>query len=396
MKFDEWNSAFNYLGRETQKGRCVIIFDEISWVGSEDPDFLGKLKNAWDLIFKKNDELILFLCGSASSWIEENILMSRGFYGRVSYTLTLKELPLNDCNEFWVNQENNISPYEKLKILAVTGGVPRYLEEVDPKKSSEENIKSLCFMPGGLLVEDFNKIFNVFFLSNSPLYKEIVSVLVEGSKENKEICDLLDISQTGRISQYLNELKLAGFISREASWDIKGAIDKVRLYKYRLSDNYLRFYFKYIEKNLNRIEQDSFHYKSLNTLPEWSVIMGLQFENLVLNNREFIWKKLDLLPDDIVVDNPYFQRKTTQQLGCQIDYMIQTRFNCLYICEIKFSQTEIGKNVIKEVQNKIDNINSPKGYSFRPVLIHVNGVSEAVIESNYFSDVIDFSDIFKE
>ena len=53
-----------------------ILFDEISWMGSKDPHFLGKLKNAWDQHFKKNPNLILILCGSASSWIEKNILSS--------------------------------------------------------------------------------------------------------------------------------------------------------------------------------------------------------------------------------------------------------------------------------------------------------------------------------
>jgi hypothetical protein len=31
----------------------LLFFDEISWMGSKDPTFLGKIKNAWDLQFKK-------------------------------------------------------------------------------------------------------------------------------------------------------------------------------------------------------------------------------------------------------------------------------------------------------------------------------------------------------
>ena len=61
--------------------------------GSKDPDFLGKLKNAWDLYFKKNDQLILAICGSASAWIDKNILSSTGFLAGNLYTLTLEELP---------------------------------------------------------------------------------------------------------------------------------------------------------------------------------------------------------------------------------------------------------------------------------------------------------------
>ena len=71
---DDWSKLFILLSDKAQSGRIVILFDEISWMGSKDPDFLGKLKNAWDLYLKKNPELMLVLCGSVSSWIEKNIL----------------------------------------------------------------------------------------------------------------------------------------------------------------------------------------------------------------------------------------------------------------------------------------------------------------------------------
>ena len=71
--------------------------------------------------------------------------------------------------------------------------------------------------------------------------------------------------------------------------------------------------------------------------------------------------------------------------------MIQTRTNILYICEIKFTRNEIKKNIIHEMQDKISRLYVPKGMSTCPVLIHVNGVSDSVIDSNYFTEIIDFS-----
>ncbi|MDD9336774.1 MAG: ATPase, partial [Wolbachia sp.] len=65
-------------------------------------------------------------------------------------------------------------------------------------------------------------------------------------------------------------------------------------------------------------------------------------------------------------------------------------FNTLYICEIKFSKDKIGHSIIQEVQKKIDTLSRPKGFSCRPVLIHVNDVSDDVIDSDYFSHIIDF------
>ena len=71
--------------------------------------------------------------------------------------------------------------------------------------------------------------------------------------------------------------------------------------------------------------------------------------------------------------------------------MIQTKFNTLYICEIKFSQNEINSQIIQEVQQKIDTLGFAKGFSCRSVLIHVNGINNEVVERDYFSATIDMS-----
>ena len=394
VKADDWSKLFLLLAGKAQQGRVIVLFDEITWMGSKDPDFLGKLKNAWDVYFKKNPELILILCGSISVWIEDNILSSTGFLGRISYRLTLEELPLSDCNRFWDKAGGVISPYEKLKILAVTGGVPRYLEEVKPTLSAEENIKDLCFMKGGALVNEFNEVLSDLFNKRSPIYKKIVQTLSAGSLEIKNICKQLGMRQTGFMSECLDDLIKSAFVTRDYTWHLKSG-EVSRLSHFRLSDNYIRFYLKYIDKQRKKIENNEFVLKSLSLLPNWEVIVALQFENLVLKNRAFIKERLGIKSDETVSDNPFFQRKTALVPGCQIDYLIQTKFKTLYVCEIKFKKNEIGMEIIREMERKLSSLNYPKGFSYRPVLIHVNGVHEDVINSRFFSDVIDFGELLK-
>jgi len=122
--------------------------------------------------------------------------------------------------------------------------------------------------------------------------------------------------------------------------------------------------------------------------------MGLQFENLVVNNLKGLCKILQIKTQDIVMAGPFFQRSTKRLKGCQIDLLIQTRHNALYLCEIKFSMTEVKKRVIDEVDEKMKRLSIPRGYSIRPILIHVNGVSRGVIESEQFNQIVDFSDFF--
>lgn len=118
--------------------------------------------------------------------------------------------------------------------------------------------------------------------------------------------------------------------------------------------------------------------------------MGLQFENLVLNNKKHIHASLGLSENDIINSGPYFQKKTKAQNGCQVDYLIQTKYNSLHVCEIRFSKNKIGPAVINHTSKKIQALSSSKVYSIWPVLIHVNGVTDAVIGKGFFSKIIDF------
>lgn len=390
IKIDDWSKWFQLLANQIKIGRAIVLFDEISWMGSKDPDFLGKLKNAWDLYFKNNPQLILLLCGSVSSWIEHNIVSSTGFLGRPSLYITLDELSLAECDQFWAESHPGISPYEKFKILSVTGGVPRYLELVNPKLSAEENIKQLCFTKHGPLLNELEFIFSDIFSKKSGTYKKIVEQMVHGPVSADDLAKGVNLTRTGTFDDYLNDLVLSGFITRDYTWNLKnGNISK--LSRYRLKDNYVRFYLKYILPNKERIQKDYFEEIGLTTLPAWETIMGLQFENLVVNNHKIITEVLKIRPQEIVFANPFYQRKTTRYPGCQIDYMIQTRFHTVYVCEIKFSCFEIGPNIIEEMKEKLKRLQLPRHVSYRPVLIHVNGVREDVIDSHYFADIIDFS-----
>lgn len=392
-RYQDWGDIFWLLGEQATRikktDRLLILLDEISWMGMSDPTFLSKLKEAWDRFFKKNKNLVLVLCGSASSWIEQNILSSSGFVGRVSDTLTLEPLPLKDGSKFWSRQKG-VSSFEKLKILSVTGGIPRYLEEINISEPAEENIRKLCFLPEAMLVKEFNQIFSDIFLRDSEAYKDIVRVLAEGRRTHGEICEKLGLDSNGRVSDYLEELILAGFVKKDAAWQFKTGKDS-KITNYRLSDNYLRFFVKYIEPNLDRINRGTFEFKSLTSLPEWNTIMGLQFENLVLNERKEIHQRLPIKDSEILCENPYYQTATQRRSACQIDYLIQTHFQTFFLCEIKFSKNPIGMSVIKEVQEKIGILSLPRGSSCRPVLIHANGITEDLLDSGFFSEIIDVS-----
>lgn len=393
MQASDWVEHFTLLGNLSKNKKIVIVLDEISWMGSEDPDFLGKLKTAWDLHFSENPNLIMIICGSVSSWIEENILQNTGFVGRISLDLVLEELSINESNEFWGAKRNKISAYEKFKLLSVTGGIPKYLEEIIPSHLSEDNIQRLCFQSDGILFREFDQIFSDLFSKKAATYGNIVRVLDHSSLSLDDISKSLGVEKSGYLSRCLDDLALAGFIQEDCTWNL-WTREESRLKKFRLKDNYLRFYLRYVEPNKDRISKNLFESKSFMRLPGWESVMGLQFENLVMNNLKKLSEILRIDISDISNAGPFFQRKTQRMKGCQIDLLIQTKHNTLYVCEIKFSSSEVKSSVIEEMEKKIESLSIPKGVSVRPVLIHVNGVSQAIRESDVFNDIIDFSQFF--
>lgn len=392
MQVSDWIEHFTFLGNQSKGKKIVIVLDEISWMGSEDPDFLGQLKTAWDLHLSDNPDLILILCGSVSSWIEENILQSTGFVGRISLNMVLDELPIKECGKFW-GTRRKISAYEKFKMLSVTGGIPKYLEEIIPSQSSDDNIQRLCFQSDGLLFQEFDQIFADLFSKKVTTYRNVVKTLDHSSLSLEEISQKLGIEKGGYLSKCLDDLALAGFIQEDCTWNLSTK-EESRLKKFRLKDNYLRFYLRYVEPNKDRISKNLFESKSYMHVPGWESVMGLQFENLVMKNLKKLCEILRIDISDISNAGPFFQRKTKRMKGCQIDLLIQTKHNTLYVCEIKFSSSEVKSSVIEEMERKIESLSVPKGFSIRPVLIHVNGVSQAIRESDVFNDIVDFSQFF--
>jgi hypothetical protein len=384
---DDWADLFAHLAHHAARGRALVVLDEITWLGARDPTFLPKLKNAWDREFSRNPRLVMILSGSISGWIEANILSSSGFLGRVSLDIVLDELDLPACAAFWGPHRDRVSPYEILKVLAVTGGVPRYLEEIAPSRTAEENIARLCFRREGLLFAEFERIFTDLFARRATVYRRIVERLAEGTADLTRIYDALGAGKGGVTSAYLDDLVAAGFVARDFTWSLRTG-EESRLSRYRLRDNYLRFYLKYIAPNARRIARGNYR------LPRaWHTMLGLQFENLVLHNRRLLLQRVGVDPGDVISDGPFFQRATRRHRGCQIDFLIQTRFDSLYACEIKFARGEVPSAVVDDVREKLRRLAVPRRQSVRPVLVHVNGVSPAVMDSEFFASVVDFGSL---
>ena len=162
--------------------------------------------------------------------------------------------------------------------------------------------------------------------------------------------------------------------------------------KYRLKDNYSRFYLRHIEPRKEIIDSGASRFVSLEALEGWDAIMGLQFENLVLNHYADLIDPLHIGNSLIESAAPYSrQRKHDGKDGLQIDLLLQTRHSN-YVVEIK-RKREIGREVIDEVERKIAKLSTPRGKSARPVLVY-DGILAPIVETDgYFDAIVPFTQL---
>jgi len=391
MTFLDWSDAFEHLSLNIKPGD-IILLDEISWMGSKDPSFIPKLKTWWD---KQTAHIVLVFCGSVSTWIEENILKSTAFFGRINLTISLEPLSIPENAEFLRTLGIQISHYDMYKLLSIVGGVPWYLEQFNPGITADDNIKQLAFEKNGLLVTEFDRIFHDLFNGKGATYKKILDSLKDGARTLSEIRQSIEFSHSGTLSQMMDHLIVAGFVIKQSLWSFKTA-NPLKQSLYRISDPYMRFYLKVIEPNMGAIADDGFDRVPLSTIPGFETHMGLQLEALLLQNRPLLLQKLSISPVDIVRSGPYRQTKTTTQQGCQIDYLIQTKTNNLFICEFKFKRREISGEIIPEMQEKISRLKTPKGFAKVAVLFHLSGVASSVATNTYFYRIIDIADFLED
>ena len=391
-KADSWSKAFDALDAAIPRNaRTVVFLDEISWMGGYDPDFAALLKNAWDTQLSRHDRLVLVLAGSVSAWIQDNILRSKAFVGRVSLDITLPELPLCSCRDFWGPNADRVPLRDIVDVLSVTGGVPKYLQEIDPSLPADENVRRLCFRPEGYLFKDFDAIFGDVF-GAAAAKRRILAALADGPASASELAQRFGVDANGHFGEDLRDLEAAGFLASSAGLNpaTGGAL---RLVRYRLRDNYTRFYLKFVEPKKEAISAGLFRFVSLERLPGWETVLGLQFENLVLNNLKTLCSLVGLGGRLVTSAAPFVRRKGAASPGVQIDLLVQTP-KSMYVVEMK-RRARIAPSVENEVQTKVERLGAPRGVSVRTVLVYDGVLAPEIEENGYFDYLVPVERLFE-
>lgn len=388
-----WEAVFDLLTPIFTKGHHFIVFDEFSWMASEKRQLVSILKYYWDRKWKKNSGLKLVLCGSIANFMLKHLVHSEALHNRKTLEMQIAPLVAKDAQQFFKNKR---SKYEICKFLITFGGIPKYLEQINPNLSYEQNLNILCFTKDAFFVNEFETIFKEQFKVIKK-YEAIVEALSFGAKTKEELEQITHGSSGGGFTASLRQLEIAGFIKAEASLKIETGSRKSKTKKYRLWDEWLKFYFQYVKKNLTIIKLQT-NENLARRIVEKSInsYFGLGFELLCLKNISQILKSLNIELSTIVEIGPYFKQasRKTGESGLQIDLCLLRRGGILTIIECKFSEHPIGVEIIKEIELKLKKLRLSPSITIEKVLIAACGVTTELEHHDYFHHILGLEAIF--
>ncbi len=333
----DWFEAFSELRqflesekvyREPINNKRVVFLDELPWMDTAKSDFKSALEYFWNSWASSQEDLVLIVCGSATSWIITNLLTDKkGFHNRVTRRIRLLPFSLAECEELYELNDIVMTKSQMIESYMVFGGIPYYLNLFDSRLSLAQNIDELCFKKYGDL---HNEYYNLFYsLFSKPEKHMAILEKLSGKKEGLTRTELSKEAEIGGgsvLTKNLRELEECGFIRKFNDY-AKEENDAL----YQLTDPFTLFAIRFIEKK----QFDSWN--SYVNSPGYNSWRGNSFEIVCLNH---IGQIKQLLGISGIETNEFAWRSSKSENGAQIDLIIDRKDGVINLCEMKYTNDE--------------------------------------------------------
>lgn len=345
-----WLEAFfnleNYLSTLDSTEKKVIFLDELPWLDNKNADFISGLEHFWNSWADAQGNILLIVCGSAASWMLNNLIHNRGgLHNRLTERMKIHPFNLSETAEFLENKGCLFTPTQVVLLYMTMGGIPYYLEAVPKGKSVPQVVQQLFFDKQAPLRDEFKQLYRALFKKHE-VYEKVVQLLATKNSGFKrtEIVKNSDFNSGGTISKVLMELEESGFITSYISIDAK-----IKNKLYRLSDFYTNFYFRFIA---NGNSYDENYWINIQNQPQYNSWKGIAFESVCLMHADEIKKALGISG---IVSRQSTWIGTAEEEKAQIDFLIDRQDQVITICECKFSSDDfvIDKAYAAQLRRKI-------------------------------------------
>ena len=231
-----WIQAFNSLGRYLEMlpaGPKVVFIDEMPWLDTPRSGFIPALENFWNSWASLRDDVKLVVCGSATSWMLNNLIHSRGgLHNRLTHYMLLEPFSLHECEEYFRCNGFGYSRMEIAECYMILGGIPFYLSVMKKGLSLAQNIDKLFFSSTAELKDEFMNLYKAIFKKASS-HIAVVTALSRKrmGMTRRELLHATRLMDNGAFSTVLEELSQCGFIRQYEPYCEKARTSMSKAYK---------------------------------------------------------------------------------------------------------------------------------------------------------------------
>ena len=374
LTFDDWESALIYFAQQAQEERLVLVLDEFQYLCEDNAALPSLIQRFWDL-HGKNSKLFLILCGSQVSFMEREVLAERSpLYGRRTGQLRLMPLSYRDSGYFF----SEYPAKEKLIAYGILGGIPAYLNQFmfhtsnrsqdTPQRMLEQCIKDEMLIPQGYLFDEVNFLLRTE-LREPRTYASLLHAIAGGATRLNEISQRVGLDATN-VNKYLSVLRELGLIKRETPVTER-APEKSRKGLYKIADNYIKFWFRFVLPNRSLIESGNTDlvYEAM-IAPSLPHYMGEIFEDICRQYINLYWsEKLKIA-----------SKRVGAHWGSnlEIDMLTENVDDSHWFGECKWWNAPVGENVLNSLIEKTQKVPDQWKHHPRYVLFSVSGFTDAL------------------
>lgn len=351
-KNTNWIDAFFALrqvleSRIEEGKRCVIFIDELPCLDTPKAGFVNALGHFWNNWANWQSEIMLIVCGSATSWMVRNVIDNHGgLHDRITHEIHLHPFTLTETEEFFKLNGFSWNRLSIMQTYMAIGGIPYYMSLFERTDSPATGLDRLFFSGNAELKKEYRRLFSSLFKNPHP-YLEIITLLSKHPKgmTREEISTELKTSNNGKLGEMLTDLIYCDFIQKN---NVREKRIKSNSAIYQLIDFYTIFYNTFANKN---IMEEHFWTRNINT-PEINIWYGLAFERVCKAHIEKIKTALGIAS---VSTEYYSWRSNLIEKGAQIDIIIDRADNTINLCEVKYSENlySLDKEEYMKIQNRI-------------------------------------------
>lgn len=390
----DWMGAFIMLKKALKSvvasgRRCIIFIDELPAMDAENSNVAGALGYFWNQWASLQENIVLIICGSATSWMITHVIDSKGgLHDRLTSEMPIHPFCLREVSDYLEAHHFLWNHQMVLQAYMIFGGIPYYLSILDRGESLVQNIDRLFFGRDTKMRREFRRLFNTLY-KNPSKYIEIIKALGKSRQglTRSQLAVELKSANNGHLGNKLEDLVHCDLIRKNIVRE-KGIKSKDAIYQ--LCDFFCLFYLTFIDRAEVETEYWSHH---INT-PEVNSWMGLTYELVCMAHIPQIKRALRI---DGISTLFYSWRSKTSTPAAQIDIIIERADRIVNICEVKYCQGEyeLGKEEFEKLSRRKNAFIQETGLRHVPwlTLITTEGVAKGMY-SGMIQSQVTLQDLF--